>query len=224
MLYWYDCPSLDLRLYVLFKHWGEHIRQWVWTWSVWLSDTFLKIRWISHLFCRKLWCKHLYVKKQASGMDEVHSVSLFGEITCLNAHGADVFVFMLDTLHAFKTRDPYFGLMQNDCSDHKSIISKMLLKVKFALLAAANQAMHCCLWNLSFLLLFPVWKAQNQNLLYWVHMYVYAYKELGIQNSFSAVNILIRIDITVICTVVSNYNIAAHHSDEFQNEFLTCTI
>lgn len=75
-------------------------------------------------------------------MDEVHSVSLFGEITCLNAHGADVFVFTLDTLHAFKTRDPYFGLMQNDCSDHKSIISKMLLKVKFALLAAANQAMH----------------------------------------------------------------------------------
>lgn len=55
-------------------------------------------------------------------------------------------------------------------------------------------------------------------------MYVYAYKELGIQNSFSAVNILIRIDMTVICTVVSNYNIAAHHSDEFQNEFLTCTI
>lgn len=110
-------------------------------------------------------------------MDEVHSVSLFGEITCLNAPGADVFVFALDTLHAFKTRDPYFGLRQNDCSDHKSIISKMLLKVKFALLAAANQAIYIS-------------------------------------------NILIRIDITVICIVVSNYNIAAHHSDEF----LTCTI
>lgn len=84
-------------------------------------------------------------KNQASGMGEVHSVSLFEEITCLNAHGADKFVFMLETWHEFKTRDPYFGLCQNDCSDHKSIISKMLLKVKFVLLAAANQALQCCL-------------------------------------------------------------------------------